>query len=154
MTDAPLRLTGTVGRPVQRISGTDRPASHALVTGSRRPVSELEDNHAHYLSRQAVGRRGLDHGREFRDRSRHSLELAKRGYTVAVTARRLPELEALAQEASGPGRIVAFPGDVTDGPGIAALISTVETQLGRSSWPSSTPARSSGTRAPISMPIS
>ena len=59
-----------------------------------------------------------------------SLELANRGYTVAVTARRLPELEALAQEASGPGRIVAFPGDVTDGPGIAALISTIEAELG------------------------
>ena len=84
-----------------------------------------------------------------------SLELAKRGYTVAVTARRLPELEALAQEASGPGRIVAFPGDVTDGPGIAALIVDHRGRsLVRSSSRSSTPARSSGTRAPISTPIS
>jgi NAD(P)-dependent dehydrogenase (short-subunit alcohol dehydrogenase family) len=59
-----------------------------------------------------------------------ALELARRGYTVAVTARRLAELEALALEATGPGRIVAFPGDVTDGSGITALVAAIEAQLG------------------------
>ncbi len=59
-----------------------------------------------------------------------ALELARRGFTVAATARRLPELEALAAEVTGPGRIVAFPGDVTDGPGIASLVATIEAELG------------------------
>ena len=35
-----------------------------------------------------------------------ALELARRGFIVAATARRLPELEALSLEASGPGKIV------------------------------------------------
>ncbi len=44
-----------------------------------------------------------------------ALELARRGWTVAVSARREPELEALAVEAMGcPGRIIAHAVDVTD----------------------------------------
>ncbi len=41
--------------------------------------------------------------------------LADAGFTVAVTARREEELAALAEGIPGPGRIVPFPGDVTDG---------------------------------------
>jgi NAD(P)-dependent dehydrogenase (short-subunit alcohol dehydrogenase family) len=43
-----------------------------------------------------------------------ALELCRRGFTVAITARRLAELENVVAEAPGPGRIVAYPGDVTD----------------------------------------
>jgi NADP-dependent 3-hydroxy acid dehydrogenase YdfG len=44
-----------------------------------------------------------------------ALELARRGWTVAASARRESELEALALEAVGlPGRIMAYPCDVTD----------------------------------------
>jgi NAD(P)-dependent dehydrogenase (short-subunit alcohol dehydrogenase family) len=60
-----------------------------------------------------------------------ALELARRGWTVASTARRLPELEALASEAAGlKGRIVAHPGDVTDREGMAALLDTIEAMHG------------------------
>jgi NAD(P)-dependent dehydrogenase (short-subunit alcohol dehydrogenase family) len=56
-----------------------------------------------------------------------ALELAKRGWTVCATARRLEELEALAEAASGfKGRIVAHVGDVTDTEGMAALVDTIE----------------------------
>jgi NADP-dependent 3-hydroxy acid dehydrogenase YdfG len=44
-----------------------------------------------------------------------ALELARRGWTVAASARRQAELEALALEAVGlPGRIIAHSCDVTD----------------------------------------
>ncbi len=60
-----------------------------------------------------------------------ALELARRGWTVAITARRLPELEAIATRAAGlPGRIVAHPGDVTDRDGMATLIDTIEAMHG------------------------
>ncbi|MGL4729739.1 MAG: SDR family NAD(P)-dependent oxidoreductase [Bosea sp. (in: a-proteobacteria)] len=60
-----------------------------------------------------------------------ALELARRGWTVAASARRLSELEALAAEASGlKGRIVAHPGDVTDREGMASLLDTIETMHG------------------------
>jgi len=58
-----------------------------------------------------------------------SLELARRGFTVVVTARRLPELEAVAAEAAG-GRIVAMAGDVTDREAMAALVGRIETEVG------------------------
>ncbi len=55
------------------------------------------------------------------------LELARRGWTVCATARRLEDLEALAAEASAlSGRIVAHAGDVTDEAGMAALVETIE----------------------------
>jgi short-subunit dehydrogenase len=51
-----------------------------------------------------------------------ALEHARRGWTVAATARREDELVALADAAGSlPGRIVAHPGDVTDTPGMAAV---------------------------------
>lgn len=56
-----------------------------------------------------------------------ALELARRGWTVCLTARRLEELEALAGEAAGlPGRLVAHAGDVTDEAGMAALVESIE----------------------------
>lgn len=58
-----------------------------------------------------------------------ALELARRGWSVIATARRLGELEALALEANAaghPGRIVAMPGDVTDQAGMAALVEAIE----------------------------
>jgi NAD(P)-dependent dehydrogenase (short-subunit alcohol dehydrogenase family) len=54
-----------------------------------------------------------------------ALELARRGYVVAATARRLPELEALARDAEGqPGRIVGYPADVTDEAALRAALAT------------------------------
>jgi NAD(P)-dependent dehydrogenase (short-subunit alcohol dehydrogenase family) len=55
-----------------------------------------------------------------------ALELCRRGFTVAITARRLAELEKVVAEASGPGRIVAYPGDVTDRGQIEDAVSTME----------------------------
>jgi NAD(P)-dependent dehydrogenase (short-subunit alcohol dehydrogenase family) len=59
-----------------------------------------------------------------------ALELARRGYTVAVTARRLPDLDALSRESCGSGRIVAFPADVTDSGSCAAAVDGIEKALG------------------------
>jgi NAD(P)-dependent dehydrogenase (short-subunit alcohol dehydrogenase family) len=60
-----------------------------------------------------------------------ALELARRGYTVAATARRLPELEALAQEAAGlSGRIVGYPADVTDEASLKAAFTTASAAHG------------------------
>ena len=57
-----------------------------------------------------------------------ALELARRGWTVAATARRAHELETLAGEAAAAGQtILPFPGDVTDRAGMARLIETIET---------------------------
>jgi NAD(P)-dependent dehydrogenase (short-subunit alcohol dehydrogenase family) len=56
-----------------------------------------------------------------------AIELARRGYLVAATARRATELEALA--ATSP-RIFSFPGDVTDRAGIAALARKAEAAHG------------------------
>lgn len=56
-----------------------------------------------------------------------ALELARRGWTVAITARRLEELEAVARRSEGlPGRIVAHAGDVTDADSMQAVVSGVE----------------------------
>lgn len=55
------------------------------------------------------------------------LELARRGYLVAATARRLEDLETLAREAETfRGRIIAHPGDVTDGEAMAAVVRAIE----------------------------
>jgi NADP-dependent 3-hydroxy acid dehydrogenase YdfG len=56
-----------------------------------------------------------------------AVELARRGWTVAVTARRQGELEALAAEAAGPkGRIVAHPADVTDAAQMREAVAAIE----------------------------
>jgi NAD(P)-dependent dehydrogenase (short-subunit alcohol dehydrogenase family) len=56
--------------------------------------------------------------------------LADAGFTVAVTARREEELAALAEGVPGPGRIVPFPGDVTDGAAMEAIVERVEADFG------------------------
>ena len=57
-----------------------------------------------------------------------ALELARRGWTVAATARRGSELEALANEAAASGHtILPFAGDVTDRTGMARLVEAIET---------------------------
>lgn len=58
------------------------------------------------------------------------LELAKRGYTVAATARRKDELEKLAAEATGPGRILAYPADVTRRDEMVGAVEAIEAQAG------------------------
>jgi NADP-dependent 3-hydroxy acid dehydrogenase YdfG len=56
-----------------------------------------------------------------------ALEMARRGWTVAASARREPELEALAIEASGlPGRIIAHAVDVTDAAAMSAAVDAAE----------------------------
>jgi NADP-dependent 3-hydroxy acid dehydrogenase YdfG len=56
-----------------------------------------------------------------------ALELAQRGWTVAVSARRETELEALALEAASlPGRIVAHAVDVTDAKAVEAAAEAIE----------------------------
>jgi NAD(P)-dependent dehydrogenase (short-subunit alcohol dehydrogenase family) len=60
-----------------------------------------------------------------------ALELARRGYTVIATARRLAELEALVAESAGvAGRVIAAIGDVTDGHGVFALVDQIEQNYG------------------------
>ena len=61
-----------------------------------------------------------------------ALELARRGWRVAATARRAGELEALAREAQGlKGSIAAYPGDVTD----AAAMEAVCAEIGQAHGP-------------------
>ncbi len=56
-----------------------------------------------------------------------ALELARRGWTVAITARRLDLLEAIADNAAGlPGRIVAHAGDVTDRAAMQTVVDGIE----------------------------
>ncbi|KQU50984.1 oxidoreductase [Bosea sp. Leaf344] len=56
-----------------------------------------------------------------------ALELARRGWTVAITARRLEQLEDLARRAEGlPGRLVAHAGDVTDSASMEHVVDTIE----------------------------
>jgi len=60
-----------------------------------------------------------------------ALELARRGWTVAITARRLDQLEAIALRGAGlPGRIVAHVGDVTDPGAMHAVVEGVESVHG------------------------
>jgi NAD(P)-dependent dehydrogenase (short-subunit alcohol dehydrogenase family) len=55
------------------------------------------------------------------------LELARRGYVVAATARRIDDLEQLAREAEPlAGRIVAHVADVTDAIAMAEAVRTIE----------------------------
>jgi len=56
-----------------------------------------------------------------------ALELAGRGWTVAITARRTDALEAVARAADGlPGRIVAHAGDVTDAQAMRGIAEAIE----------------------------
>ena len=56
-----------------------------------------------------------------------SLELARRGWIVAATARRREELEALAKEAAGlSGSIIPYPGDVTDARSMQSVFDAIE----------------------------
>jgi NAD(P)-dependent dehydrogenase (short-subunit alcohol dehydrogenase family) len=60
-----------------------------------------------------------------------ALEFARRGYRVAATARREEELNTLVAEAAGElGDVTAFPGDITDAEGIAAVVARIEEELG------------------------
>ena len=60
-----------------------------------------------------------------------ALELAQRGWTVAITARRLDLLEDVARRAEGlPGRIVAHAGDVTDTGSMKAVVDGIESVHG------------------------
>ncbi|WP_034995182.1 SDR family NAD(P)-dependent oxidoreductase [Beijerinckia mobilis] len=56
-----------------------------------------------------------------------ALELARRGYRVAVTARRKGDLEELVCHTEN---ITSFPGDVTDVAAMRALVKRIERQLG------------------------
>jgi short-subunit dehydrogenase len=56
-----------------------------------------------------------------------ALELARRGYQVAATARRVDELDVLAK---ADAKIHAFPGDVTDRNQMAALVPEIEARFG------------------------
>jgi NAD(P)-dependent dehydrogenase (short-subunit alcohol dehydrogenase family) len=56
-----------------------------------------------------------------------AIELARRGWTVAATARREAEIEALAiSAAKGEGRIIAHAADVTDAEALAAAAAAIE----------------------------
>ena len=57
-----------------------------------------------------------------------ALKLATDGFRVAVTARRADALATLVGE--GQGRIVAYPGDVTDAAGMAAIVAAIEREHG------------------------
>jgi NAD(P)-dependent dehydrogenase (short-subunit alcohol dehydrogenase family) len=57
-----------------------------------------------------------------------ALELGRRGYKVAATARRAAELEDLSAESEN---ILSFPGDITDRSGMSRLIGEIEALQGR-----------------------
>ncbi len=60
-----------------------------------------------------------------------ALEFARRGWTVAASARRESELEALALETSAlKGRIIAHAADVTDAAGMERVAEAIETAHG------------------------
>jgi NAD(P)-dependent dehydrogenase (short-subunit alcohol dehydrogenase family) len=60
-----------------------------------------------------------------------ALELARRGWRIALTARRVAELESLAAEvAAMGGAAFVYPGDVTDRVAMAALVAGVEADHG------------------------
>ena len=60
-----------------------------------------------------------------------ALELARDGYIVAATARGEENLATLEAEAAAlPGRIVAYPGDVTNELGMRETVTRIETELG------------------------
>ncbi len=57
-----------------------------------------------------------------------ALRLAGRGFRVAATARRTEALDALVAE--GQGRIVAYPGDVTNAARMAEIVAAIEREQG------------------------
>lgn len=60
-----------------------------------------------------------------------ALDLAREGYTVAVTARDPDRMEAMTREADAmPGRIVGFFGDVTDEEAMDRTVVRIEKELG------------------------
>lgn len=60
-----------------------------------------------------------------------ALDLARRGYTVAVTSRDKERLDELAEEASGlAGGILSFPGDVADEAAMAGIVDDIERNAG------------------------
>jgi NAD(P)-dependent dehydrogenase (short-subunit alcohol dehydrogenase family) len=60
-----------------------------------------------------------------------ALEMARRGYTVAASARRLDALTDLARESAGlGGRIEAVPLDVTDRDAVSRVTRDIEARLG------------------------
>ncbi len=60
-----------------------------------------------------------------------ALELARRGWTVAISARREDELQNVAAESNGfKGKVIAFALDVTDGEAAAKCAQTIEAALG------------------------
>ena len=58
-----------------------------------------------------------------------ALELSRRGWKVAVSARRRAELESLRQEAAA-GSIEIFEADVTDGVALSRVVDSIEASLG------------------------
>jgi NAD(P)-dependent dehydrogenase (short-subunit alcohol dehydrogenase family) len=60
-----------------------------------------------------------------------AVRLADGGLTVAASARTTPDLDSLVAEADGrPGRIVAYPVDVTDEAAVARCADEIEAALG------------------------
>jgi NAD(P)-dependent dehydrogenase (short-subunit alcohol dehydrogenase family) len=60
-----------------------------------------------------------------------ALELAAKGYTVAVTARGEDKLAELAHDAAGlAGKVLPFPGDVTDDAAMKTLVGRIESEAG------------------------
>ena len=57
-----------------------------------------------------------------------ALELARRGWRVAITARRADTLQDLANEM--PGQFILAPCDVTDGAAVAETVTRLETECG------------------------
>ena len=58
-----------------------------------------------------------------------ALDLAREGYTVAVTSREEDPIEPVIEAAAGlPGKILPFYCDVTDEPGMAATVEAIESR--------------------------
>ncbi len=74
-----------------------------------------------------------------------ALALAKRGWTVAVSARGADGLEALAEE-DAEGRIVPFPVDITKPRNVETLVTNLEERLG----PIDLAILNAGTHIPVS----
>ncbi len=73
-----------------------------------------------------------------------ALQLARRGDSVAVSARRADELNKLAAEA-GPGRVLPYPVDVGDAAAMARAADEIEAALG----PLDLAVFNAGTHAPV-----
>lgn len=75
-----------------------------------------------------------------------ALELARRGRTVVASARGAESLESLARAAEGrPGRVVAWPLDVTDAEAVGKAVAEIEAQVG----PLHTAVLNAGTHVPV-----